>query len=146
MYASEWKGMLNADRFGDVGNVFPLTKSLTQHWTVQSIPIVLNVYENLHFLQNAYRANTNTHEGPLVWAAHLFSRTYITNLRYPTAKYKESQVETDRELGTYLGKTLSSVKAELKTPEGPFRNDVLATVWILANYEVSRGPCLFRSP
>lgn len=35
-----------------------------------------------------------------------------------------------------MGKTLSAVNAALNDPAGAFRDDVLATVWILANYEV----------
>lgn len=31
---------------------------------------------------------------------------------------------------------MSSVAAALKDPKGAFRDDVLATVWILSNYEV----------
>ena len=47
-----------------------------------------------------------------------------------------SITETEKELGTYLGKTLSSVGEALKSPGGALRDDVLATVWILTNYEV----------
>lgn len=71
-----------------------------------------------------------------MWAAHLFSRTYVTNVRYPVHVCNESALETQRELGTYMGKTLSAVNAALNDPAGAFRDDVLATVWILANYEV----------
>lgn len=115
------------------GKAVRLPKSLHQHWTSQSIPMILNVYSTLFFLHDMYR---QTNDGPLVWAAHLFSRTYVTIARYPTAMYNESVVETDSELGAYLGKTLSTVHRTLKTPDGAFRDDVLATVWILANYEV----------
>lgn len=113
---------------------YPLTKPLTEHWTTHSVPIILNVYSTLEFVHDIYRSNVQN--GPLLWAAHLFSRTYVTNIRYPTSKYTESQEETDRELGVYLSKTLTSVNAALQKPEGAQRNDVLATVWILCNYEV----------
>ncbi|UNI14994.1 hypothetical protein JDV02_001569 [Purpureocillium takamizusanense] len=112
-------------------------KSMAEHWTSHSVPILLNVYSTLDFLNNAYQQNPR--DGPLVWAAHLFSRTYVTNIRYPTAVYRSSELETQRELGTYLGKTLSTVAAALKDPKGAFRDDVLATVWILSNYELLVG-------
>lgn len=35
-----------------------------------------------------------------------------------------------------MGKTLTAVSEALSKPDGAFRDDVLATVWILANYEV----------
>ncbi|KAK8924926.1 hypothetical protein VCV18_005352 [Metarhizium anisopliae] len=111
-----------------------ISRPLTEHWTNHSVPIILNVYSTLDFLHNIYRINPRN--GPLVWAAHLFTRTYVTNIRYPVSVYKESEVENQRELGTYLGKTLSAVNTALKEPDGAFRDDVLATVWILANYEV----------
>ncbi|UKZ73283.1 hypothetical protein TrVFT333_000926 [Trichoderma virens FT-333] len=42
-------------------------------------------------------------------------------------------------LGGYLGKTLNLVSEALKTPEGAQRDDILATVWILTNYELLVG-------
>ncbi|PHH73046.1 hypothetical protein CDD83_4823 [Cordyceps sp. RAO-2017] len=118
-----------------VVNVIP--PSLQEHWTAQSVPILLNVYSSLDFVDQVYRVDPG--DGPLTWAAHLFSRTYVTNLRYPTAVHGESARETQQLMGTYLGRTLSSVSAALKTPRGPFRDDVLVTVWILANYELLVG-------
>lgn len=115
----------------------PLTRPVFEHWTAHSVPIILNVYTNLDFIRNIYRDCRDV-DGPLIWAAHLFSRTYVTNLLYPTAMYKDAHAETQRELGAYLGKTLSSVSAALKTPEGAQRDDVLATVWLLTNYEVKK--------
>lgn len=114
--------------------VAPLTRPVFQHWTSHSVPILLNVYSNLDFIQDIYSGYSS--DGPLVWAAHLFSRTYVTNLRYPTAITRDAHIETQRELGAYLGKTLNSVNAALNTPEGAFRDDVLATIWLLSNYEV----------
>lgn len=121
-----------------------LPPSLSEHWTTHSVPILLNVYSTLDFLNNTYR--TNPRDGPLVWAAHLFSRTYVTNIRYPTSIHKDSEAETQRELGTYLGRTLSSVGAALKSSQGAFRDDVLATVWILSNYEVGPSVMTRRWP
>jgi hypothetical protein len=111
---------------------------VTEHWTSHSVPIMLNVYAPIEFLSDIY--STSVHDGPLVWAAHLFSRTYVTNLRYPTAMCRASYDETQRELGMYLGKTLGAVGAALKKPAGAMRDDILATVWTLANYEVSISP------
>lgn len=111
-----------------------LTKPLHEHWTAQSIPILLNVYESLEFLNKIYQ--NYPQDGPLVWAAHLFSRTYITNVAHPTSVHKDAQEETERELRTYMGKALRSIHGALQAPDGALRDDVLATVWILANYEV----------
>lgn len=58
-------------------------------------------------------------------------------MQYSTALSRGSDTETQRELGGYLGKTLNLVSEALKTPEGAQRDDILATVWILTNYEVS---------
>lgn len=114
--------------------VAPLTRPVFQHWTSHSVPIVLNVYSNFDFIQDIY---SSCHvDGPLIWAAHLFSRTYVTNLRYPTAITRDAHADTERELGGYLGKTLNSVNKALSTPDGAFRDDVLATIWLLSNYEV----------
>jgi hypothetical protein len=121
--------------FTRTGRALILPQSLNEHWTAHSIPILLNVYYTLDFLHDTYKKSGP--QGPLLWATHLFARTYITNLRHPTAIDNGSVEQTDKELGTYLGKTLSSVSEALKTPEGAMRDDVLATVWILTNYEVS---------
>ncbi|RFU75571.1 zn2-c6 fungal-type dna-binding domain [Trichoderma arundinaceum] len=114
-----------------------LTQPVFEHWTSHSVPIILNVYSNLDFIKNIYRNCGD--DGPLIWAAHLFSRTYVTNLRYPTAMYRDAHQETQRELGAYLGKTLNSVSEALKAPDGAHRDDVLATVWLLTNYELLVG-------
>ncbi|KAI1023796.1 hypothetical protein LB504_004968 [Fusarium proliferatum] len=108
-----------------------------QHWTLHSIPIFLNVYSTLPFFYDMYR---NIGDGPLVSATHLFSRAYVTVLRQPTAKYNKSVIENDRELTTHLGKTLTSVRFALTQPGGAYRDDLLATIWILANYEASSVP------
>lgn len=114
-----------------------IQRSLQEHWTSHSIPILLNVYTAVDFLHNTYVSNDTN--GPLMWAAHLFSRTYITNIRYPTSVHNAAREETQRELGTYLGKALTAVSAALQDPDGAKRDDVLATVWILANYEVCKN-------
>ncbi|EHK26519.1 uncharacterized protein TRIVIDRAFT_211749 [Trichoderma virens Gv29-8] len=117
--------------------LLPLTRPVFEHWTSHSIPILLDVYSNLDFIKNMYRDYTD--DGPLVWAAHLFSRTYVTNLQYSTALSRDAYADTQRELGGYLGKTLNLVSEALKTPEGAQRDDILATVWILTNYELLVG-------
>lgn len=130
----------HAAKNSNQGNTFTLMpiglpRSMIEHWTTHSVPILLNIYSNFDLLHTLYHEHTEN--GPLLWAAHLLSRTYVTNMRYPTAVHKGSVSETEQELGTYLGKTLSAVTTALKTPDGAFRDDVLVTVWILANYEVS---------
>ncbi|KAF5602530.1 hypothetical protein FPCIR_1871 [Fusarium pseudocircinatum] len=113
-------------------------RSMHQHWTLHSIPIFLNVYSTLPFFHDMYR---KIGDGPLVSATHLFSRAYVTVLRQPTAKYNTSIIENDQELTTQLGKTLASVRSALAQPGGAYRDDLLATIWILANYEASSLPC-----
>lgn len=114
--------------------VWAIAPSLSQHWTTQSVPIVLTIYSSLEFLKEVL--HENSFDGPLVWASHLFSRTYVTNIRQPTALSNESATESAQEIGTYMGKTLSAVAAALKTPEGAFRDDILGAIWMLCNYEV----------
>lgn len=109
-------------------------RSLQQHWTSHSIPIITNIYGALSFVQNMFQ--NYTADGPLLWAAHLFSRTYVTNIRHSTSIHKESDIETKQELGTYMGRTLSAVSKALSVPGGAMRDDVLATIYILSNYEV----------
>ncbi|KAF4971072.1 hypothetical protein FSARC_2020 [Fusarium sarcochroum] len=123
--------------YTNTGQALILPQSLSEHWTAHSVPILLNVYYTLDFLHDTYKKSGP--QGPLLWATHLFARTYITNLRYPTAIHNGSVEQNDKELGTYLGKTLSSVGEALKSPGGAMRDDVLATVWILANYELLMG-------
>jgi hypothetical protein len=117
---------------------WPLHVTMMDHWTNRSIPIMLELYSSLGFLHDAFKVHHD--DGPLLWAAHLFSRTYVTNLQAPTSTSEESRLETQQELGMYLGKTLSSISAALRSPDGASRDDVLATVWILANYEVRSLP------
>lgn len=111
-----------------------LGRPLYEHWTAHSVPILMNVYSTLDFLGSLYKAYPA--DGPLVWAAHLFSRTYVTNLRFPTATSLAARRACEGELGGYLGKTLSSVSEALSARGGKDRDDVLATIWILSNYEV----------
>ncbi|KAM0379595.1 hypothetical protein ACHAPK_000171 [Fusarium culmorum] len=133
--------ILDLVEYTETGGSLIIPQSLNEHWTSHSIPILLNVYYTLDFLHDTYKKSSP--QGPLLWATHLFARTYITNLRYPTAIDNSSVEKTDKELGAYLGRTLSSVSAALKTPDGAMRDDVLATVWILTNYEQVR--CLLTS-
>lgn len=117
-----------------LGSLTKMPRTVTEHWTNHSVPILLNVYSTLAFLHNIYRIDRRN--GPLMWAAHLFTRTYVTNIRQPVAVHRESALETQQELGAYLGKTLNAVNSALREPGGAYRDDVLATVWILASYEV----------
>jgi hypothetical protein len=111
-----------------------IAPSLSQHWTATSVPIVLNVYSSVEFLKDVFRENTT--DGPLVWATHLFSRTYVINLQQPTCMSNDSATDSAKELGTYMGKTLSAVATALSTPQGAMRDDIMAAVWMLCNYEV----------
>jgi hypothetical protein len=105
-----------------------------QHWTEHSVPIVLNVYSTFDFLATMYQRHAT--DGPLLWAAHLFSRTYIHNLRAPASSRKNTQQDIQNELAGYMNKALRGIGDALQTREGVMRDDILLTVWILTNYEV----------
>ncbi|KAI9172125.1 negative acting factor [Paramyrothecium foliicola] len=107
---------------------YALTHGLNEHWTAHSIPIILKLYSSIGFLHEVYR--TNYTEGPLLWAAHLFTRTYVTNLQYPTSASRQSREDAQREIGIYLGKTLNSTSAAMKSPGGALRDDVLAAILV----------------
>ncbi|KAJ4165585.1 hypothetical protein LMH87_007212 [Akanthomyces muscarius] len=116
---------------------------VTEHWTSQSVPLLLDVYSALDFLRSVYttesRRGTAATGGPLLWSAHIFTRTYTMNVRYPTHVEDALRLSTQRELAMYMGKTLRAVNRALGAPGGAQRDDILATVWILANYEVLAG-------
>ncbi|KAJ6779558.1 hypothetical protein PWT90_10530 [Aphanocladium album] len=120
-----------------IGSVILRGHRVTEHWTAQSVPLLLDVYSAMDFLCNVYR--TQNRSGPLLWSAHIFTRTYIMNVRYPTQVDDGARAETERELAMYMGKTLRAVNRALGQPGGAGRDDILATVWILANYEVLAG-------
>lgn len=61
------------------------------------------------------------------------------NVKNPTHVDNSVYGKTQRELCMYMGKTLRAINRALSTPEGAKRDDILATVWILANYEVLAG-------
>lgn len=107
---------------------------LQEHWSSQSIPILLNVYEAIDFVHNTYR-NAEP-DGALACAAHLFSRAYVTNLRYSSSVDDGVYDEINKELRMYMGRALRLISEALSKPGGAMRDDILATVWILANYEV----------
>lgn len=129
---TEW--MQHGSLYTDSAVVSYIGRPLVEHWTSHSVPILLNVYQTIDFLHDAFKIQC--HDGPLLWATHLFTRTYVTNLRYPTSISHESSNEARSELAMYMSKTLSAVSQILATPQGALRDDVLATVWILASYEV----------
>lgn len=108
--------------------------SLQEHWSSHSIPILLNVYEAIDFVYNNYRDAEP--DGALVCAAHLFSRAYVTNMRFSSSVDDGAYEKINKELQRYLGRTLRLVSEALAKPGGVMRDDILATVWILTNYEV----------
>ncbi|CEJ90684.1 Putative Expressed protein [[Torrubiella] hemipterigena] len=110
---------------------------LHEHWSSQSIPILLNVYEAIDFVHNTYR-NAEP-DGALACAAHLFSRAYVTNLRYSSSVDDGVYDEINKELRVYMGRALRLISEALSKPGGAMRDDILATVWILANYEILVG-------
>ncbi|XWW93035.1 hypothetical protein V2A60_000963 [Cordyceps javanica] len=122
---------------GGGGGAMVLGRHVTEHWTAQSVPLLLDVYSTLDFLRDVYA--TGSRGGPLLWSAHIFTRTYIMNVRYPTHVADGLRGQTQRELAMYMGKTLRAVNRALGAPGDAARDDILATVWVLANYEVLAG-------
>ncbi|KAJ9296761.1 transcriptional regulator family: Fungal Specific TF [Paecilomyces variotii] len=117
-------------------------RTIYEHWSVHSVPIVLNIYPALELLADIYQdisSQNQLSDSPLVWVSHLFSRTYTANLRHPVASRRDSELETQRELSNYLTKTLRAVRHALQTREGVLRDDILLTVWMLTNYEIMVG-------
>ena len=92
------------------------------------------MYSSVDFVCNLYLRPRL--DGPLVWIAHLLNRTYVTNIRQPTAVQQASKAEAQRELGMYLGKTLNAVYNALAIPDGVLQDGVVATVWL--PYQVTR--------
>ncbi|GAD94057.1 hypothetical protein NECHADRAFT_31630 [Paecilomyces variotii No. 5] len=126
-----------------------LTSTIHEHWSVHSVPLVLNIYPALELLEKLYHNvsfQNNSPDSPLMWVTHLFSLTYIANLRYPTSSRRGSELETQRELGNYLTKTLRTVRHALQTREGVLRDDVLISVWMLMNYEMLIGSLQREQP
>lgn len=116
-----------------------LTSTIHKHWSVHLVPIILNIYPALELLKKLYyniSFQNSSPDSPLMWVTHLFLLTYIANLRYSTSSRRGSELETQRELGNYLTKTLRTVRHALQTHEGVLRDDVLISVWMLTNYEV----------
>ncbi|KAL1849246.1 hypothetical protein Plec18170_007538 [Paecilomyces lecythidis] len=126
-----------------------LTSTIHEHWSFHSVPIVLNIYPALELLEKLYyniSFQNSSPDSPLMWVTHLFSLTYIANLRYPTSSRRGSELETQRELGNYLTKTLRTVRHALQTHEGVLRDDVLISVWMLTNYEMLIGSLRREQP
>ncbi|EGX90450.1 Fungal transcriptional regulatory protein [Cordyceps militaris CM01] len=115
-----------------------LGRQVAEHWTAQSVPLLLDVYSTMDFLRHVYTANHSS-SGPLLWSAHIFTRTYVLNVRYPTHASAGLRGQAQRELAMFMGKTLRAVNRALAAPGGACRDDILATIWLLANHEVLAG-------
>ncbi|OAA64927.1 Fungal transcriptional regulatory protein [Cordyceps fumosorosea ARSEF 2679] len=136
--AAETSGVLvTRPGFVDAPPLMTLGRQVTEHWTAQSVPLLLDVYSTMDFLRAAYA--TASRGGPLLWAAHVFAGTYVTNVRYPTEVACARRAESRRELAVYMGKALRAVNRALAAPGGACRDDILAAVWVLANHEVLAG-------
>ncbi|PHH61861.1 hypothetical protein CDD81_7789 [Ophiocordyceps australis] len=115
-----------------------LPRSLGQARTAQSVAIMLDIYSEVRFLVHEYNQASAT-DGPLFWATHLFSHTYMTNVTLSTAGRAGSEDERKREAALYLNRTLQSVAKGLEKPRAAFQNDLLAAIWVFANYELLVG-------
>ena len=109
--------------------------SLSQHWMTYSIPLFLDTFSTSDFIQSLYYLFGRSQA--LACAAHLFSHTYLLNSRHPGYICTGFDGETKRMLHSYLVEALNAVQTALKSPNGTSRDDILATIFILAFHEVS---------
>lgn len=104
-----------------------MLKTLRQHWTAESIPLVLGFYESLDFLPGLFRGAGQDH--CLVLTGQVFTRAYMINKFRPRADY--------RELSIVLGHALAAVQEAIRNPKTYTSDSTIVAVWLLGNYEVS---------
>ncbi|KAK1977016.1 hypothetical protein LZ30DRAFT_753112 [Colletotrichum cereale] len=78
----------------------PLLRSIRQHWTAESIPLVIAFYPGMDFLPGLFGDVKSDH--CLVLTGQVFTRAYAINRLGPKADY--------RELSKLLGNALASVQ------------------------------------
>ncbi|KAI3555629.1 hypothetical protein CABS03_00281 [Colletotrichum abscissum] len=105
----------------------PVLKTIRQHWTAESIPLVLGFYESLDFLPGLFRGAGQNH--CLVLTGQVFTRAYMINKFRPRADY--------RELSIVLGHALAAVQEAIRNPKTYTSDSTIVAVWLLGNYEVS---------
>lgn len=104
----------------------PLLRPVRQHWTAESIPLVLDCYSSINFLPGLFKGVPDDH--CLVRTSQAFARAYVLNRYRPNTDY--------RELSSCLGKALASVSAAINDPKAHTSDATIVAVWFLGNYEV----------
>ncbi|GKT48145.1 beauvericin cluster-specific repressor BEA4 [Colletotrichum spaethianum] len=105
----------------------PVPRSVRQHWTAESIPLVIGLYSSLDFLPKLFKDVRQDH--CLVLASHVFTRAYVINRFRPRMD--------QRELSVCLGNALASVQEAVKSPKVYAADSTIVAVWLLGNYEAS---------
>ncbi|KAK1483038.1 hypothetical protein CABS01_02774 [Colletotrichum abscissum] len=113
----------------------PVLKTIRQHWTAESIPLVLGFYESLDFLPGLFRGAGQNH--CLVLTGQVFTRAYMINKFRPRADY--------RELSIVLGHALAAVQEAIRNPKTYTSDSTIVAVWLLGNYELMIGGLERRS-
>ncbi|OHE93104.1 hypothetical protein CORC01_11593 [Colletotrichum orchidophilum] len=113
----------------------PVLKTLRQHWTAESVPLVLGFYQSLDFLPGLFRGVGHDH--CLVLTGQVFTRAYMINRFRPRADY--------RELSIVLGHALASVQEAIASPKTYTSDSTIVAVWLLGNYELMIGGLERRS-
>ncbi|TID05034.1 hypothetical protein CH35J_003006 [Colletotrichum higginsianum] len=132
--ASSWESDNSA--FRSVGTPpLPLLRPVRQHWTAESVPLVIGLYSGLDFLPGLFRGVGQDH--CLRLAAHVFTRAYVINRFRPQTDY--------RELSMFLGNALASVQNAIMSPSTCTSDSTIIAVWLLGNYELMMGGLERRS-
>ncbi|OLN88151.1 hypothetical protein CCHL11_00172 [Colletotrichum chlorophyti] len=118
----------------------PLLRAVWQHWTAESVPLVLGCYSSLDFLPSLFKGLGEDH--CLTLTGHVFTRAYVINRFGP---HGLGQGVDHRELSTYLGKALSSVSSAVNNPNTCTSDATIVAVWLLGNYELMMGGVERRS-
>ncbi|KAF0319386.1 hypothetical protein GQ607_013354 [Colletotrichum asianum] len=113
----------------------PLLRPVRQHWTAESIPLVLDCYSSINFLPGLFKGVPDDH--CLVRTSQVFARAYVLNRYRPNTDY--------RELSSCLGKALASVSAAINDPKAHTSDTTIVAVWFLGNYELLMGGLERRS-
>ncbi|KAK1622862.1 hypothetical protein BDP81DRAFT_140373 [Colletotrichum phormii] len=125
----------NTSTSTQVSVALPVLKSLRQHWTAESIPLVLGFYQSLDFLPGLFRGAGQDH--CLVLTGQVFTRAYMINRFRPRADY--------RELSIVLGHALAAVQEAIRSPKTYTSDSTIVAVWLLGNYELMIGGLERRS-
>ncbi|KAK1965031.1 hypothetical protein LY78DRAFT_581290 [Colletotrichum sublineola] len=105
----------------------PLLRSVHQHWTAESIPLVIGFYPGMDFLPGLFGSVKPDH--CLVLAGQVFARAYMINSFRRKTDY--------RELSKLLSNALASVQKAIMSTKAYTSDSTIMAVWLLGNYEAS---------